>query len=165
MGQTRTSVKTSDRTLAINKKAYHDYEILQTFEAGISLLGTEVKSAKEGRISLKDGFVLFKNGEAFLKNVHISQYPFGNRVNHDPLRERKLLLHKYEITRLATKVKEKGLTVVPLKVYTKKGKIKVEIGLAKGKAKYEKKEAIKKRDETRELKRSFKTSILSGKLK
>jgi len=155
----------SNKTITVNRKAYHDFHIIQTYEAGISLLGTEVKSVKSGNINLRDGFVFIKNREAFLRNVHISQYTYGNRINHDPLRERKLLLRKDEIVKLSSKVKEKGFTLIPLKVYIKKGLIKLEIGLARGKATYQKKEAIRKKDEIRELRKSFKTSTLSGKLK
>jgi SsrA-binding protein len=159
------SKRASDATLAVNKRAYHDFLVVQTFEAGISLEGTEVKSAKTGKLNFQDGFCTVKNGEVFLKNVNISQYPFGNRINHEPMRERKLLLHKGEILKLAAKAREKGLTIVPLKFYTKNGKIKVEIGLVKGKRLYNKKEDIRKKDEARDMKRSYKVSNLSGKLK
>lgn len=141
-----------ERTLATNKKAYHDYNVLQKIEAGIVLQGTEVKSAKSGNVNLKDGFAFVKNGEMFLRNVHISPYPFGNRINHDPLRERKLLLHKREISKLEARVREKGFTLIPLRVYTKKGRIKVELGLVKGKKLYDKREAIRKKDQSRDLK-------------
>ncbi len=150
------------RTLATNKKAYHDYSILQTIEAGIVLQGTEVKSAKIGNVNLKDGFAFVKDNEIFLRNVHISQYPFGNRTNHDPVRERKLLLHKREITKLRSRIREKGFTLVPLKIYTKKGKVKVELGLVRGKKLYDKREAIRKKDQSRELKGSFKPHNLPG---
>ena len=153
------------KKILVNKKALHDFFVIQTIEAGIALKGTEVKSIKDGKISFKDGFCFIKNGEMFLKKVHINQYPFGNRINHDPLRERKLLLHKKEIIKLDSKVREKGFTLLPLKIYLKNGKIKVEIGLAKGKKFYNKKEDIRKKDELRELKRNFKLSKLSGKLK
>lgn len=151
--------------IQINKKAYRDFNILQTVEAGIALKGTEVKSIKDGKINFKDGFGYVKNGECFLKNVHISKYPFGNRINHDPLRNRKLLLHKREIIKLSSKINEKGFTLVPLKIYIKRGIIKVEMGLARGKTLFNKKEAIRKKDEIRELKRNFKLTNLSGKLK
>ena len=157
--------RASDVTLVVNKRAYHDFLVLQTHEAGISLEGTEVKSVKTGKLSFQDGFCYVKNGEVFLKNVNISQYPFGNRINHDPMRERKLLLHKGEILKLAAKVREKGLTIVPLKIYTKNGRIKVEIGLVKGKRLFNKKDDIRKKDEAREMKRNYKASSLSGKLK
>ncbi len=156
---------TEENLLVTNKKAYHDFTIIQKIEAGISLLGTEVKSIREGNINLKDGFAFIKSGEAFLKNVHVSQYPFGNRVNHDPVRERKLLLHKYEIQKLHSKIREKGYTLVPLRVYLKDGRVKVQLGLVKGKRLYNKKEDIRKRDESRELRRQFKASNLSGPLK
>jgi len=153
------------KIITINKKAFHNFFVLQSIETGISLKGTEVKSIKDGNINLKDGFALIRKGEAFLKNVHVSAYSYGNRINHEPLRERKLLLHKREIEKIVHKVKIKGLTLVPLKVYIKNGKVKIEIGLCKGKRLYNKKEDIKKKDEIRELKRNFKSSNLSGKLK
>ncbi|MGQ9616115.1 MAG: SsrA-binding protein SmpB [Spirochaetota bacterium] len=146
------AIHSEERTLATNKKAYHDYTVLQKIEAGIVLQGTEVKSAKSGNVNLKDGFAFVKNGEMFLRNVHISPYPFGNRINHDPLRERKLLLHKREISKLEARVREKGFTLIPLRVYTKKGRIKVELGLVKGKKLYDKREAIRKKDQSRDLK-------------
>ncbi len=158
--------KTSEiKKIVANKKALHDFSIVDQVEVGIVLKGTEVKSIKSGKVSLKDGFCFIKNGEMFLKNVHVDQYPFGNRINHDPLRERKLLLHKNEINKLHAKVREKGYTLVPLNIYERNGKIKLEIGLAKGKRLYNKKEEIRKRDEARDLKRSFKLSNLSGKLR
>jgi SsrA-binding protein len=157
--------KDETRSILVNKKAFRDFDIIQKVEAGISLRGTEVKSVKNGKISVSDGFGIVKNGEIFLKNVHISKYPFGNRTNHDPLRIRKLLLHKREILKLGAKIKEKGFTLVPLKVYEKKGIIKIEMGLAKGKKVYNKKDDIRKKDEMRDLKRNFKISNLSGKLK
>jgi SsrA-binding protein len=155
----------SDAVIAVNRRAYHDFLVLQTYEAGISLEGTEVKSVKTGKLNFQDGFCHVRNGELFLKNVNISQYPFGNRINHEPMRERKLLLHKGEILKLAAKAREKGLTVIPLRVYTKGGRIKMEIGLVKGKRRFDKKEDIRKKDEARELKRSYKASNLSGKLR
>ncbi len=139
------------KTITVNKKAYHDYHILETFEAGIVLKGTEVKSVKEGRINLKDSYAKVKNGEIFLFNAHISPYKHGNVFNHDPTRTRKLLLHRKEIDRLTGKIKEKGLTLVPLKVYTNKGLVKVELGLCKGKKEYDKREDIKRRDLEREI--------------
>jgi SsrA-binding protein len=153
------------RTILVNRKAYHDFSVIQTVEAGISLSGTEVKSAKDGKVSFRDGFCFIKEGEIFLKNVHISRYPYGNRINHDPDRDRKLLLHKREIARLNSKVREKGLTIVPLRMYEKHGMVKLEIGLVKGKRLYDKKEDIRARDQMRDLKRSFKLSNFSGKLK
>lgn len=144
------------KVLATNKKAYHDYEILEKYEAGIVLKGTEVKSAKNGRINLRDSFIRINNGEAFLLNCHISPYEQGNIMNHDPTRTRKLLLHKREIERLAGKVQEKGLTLVPLRVYLKNNLVKVEVALAKGKKLHDKREAIKKKDLDREISRTLK---------
>ncbi len=140
-----------------NKKAFFNYELLETFEAGISLLGSEVKSIREGRISLKESYAEVKNGEVFLLSCHISPYEAANRFNHEPGRERKLLLHHREIKRLTGKIKEKGLTLVPTKVLINaKGKVKVEIALAKGKRAYQKKEVIKERDREREMRAELK---------
>jgi len=139
-----------------NRKAYHDYFIQETFEAGIVLLGTEVKSLREGKANLKDSHVLIKDNEAFLLNCHISPYTHGNLQNHDPLRTRKLLLHRREINKLWGALSQQGLTLIPLKIYFKKGKAKVEIGLAKGKRKYEKREAIKEKEADREMQRYLK---------
>ena len=139
------------KIIATNKKAFHDYFILETFEAGIVLKGTEVKSVKQGRINLKDSYAKIKNGEIFLFNTHISPYKHGNVFNHDPRRTRKLLLNRKEIDRIIGKVNEKGLTLVPLKVYLKKGLVKVELGLCKGKKLYDKREEIKRRDMEREI--------------
>lgn len=145
-----------ERPLAQNRKASHDYYILDTIEAGIALTGTEIKSVRAGRINLKDGFAQVKNGEVWLMNVHISEYTQGNRFNHDPLRNRKLLLHKKQITRLANETSGKGITLVPLKVYLKNGFAKVLIGVAQGKHTYDKRETIKKRDQEREIRRTLK---------
>jgi len=145
------------RTIAVNKPAFFHYDIIETIEAGIELLGSEVKAIKEGRISLKESFAEIKDGEAFLLNCHISPYEPANRFNHDPLRPKKLLLHRREIKRLTGKIKEKGLTLVPIKiVLNEKGRIKAEVSLAKGKKVYEKKEAIKERDRNRELRAQLK---------
>ncbi|MBI4825274.1 MAG: SsrA-binding protein SmpB [Nitrospirae bacterium] len=144
------------KVVATNKKAYHDYTILETYEAGISLVGTEVKSLREGKANLKESYVLVKEGEAVLLNCHISPYSHGNINNHDPLRTRKLLLHKKEIERLWGRIREAGLTVVPLKLYFSKGKAKLEIGLAKGKRQYEKRDTIKKKEADREIQRHLK---------
>ena len=144
------------RPLAQNKKARHDYNILETVEAGIVLTGTEIKSVREGRVTLKDGFAQIKNDEAWLENVHISEYTAGNRFNHDPLRRRKLLLHKKQIVQLGQKTSAKGVTLVPLKVYLKNGFAKVLIGLATGKHEYDKRETIKRRDQEREIQRTLK---------
>lgn len=144
------------RPLAQNKKARHDYNILETVEAGIVLTGTEIKSVREGRVTLKDGFAQIKNDEAWLENVHISEYTAGNRFNHDPLRRRKLLLHKKQIVQLRQKTSAKGVTLVPLKVYLKNGFAKVLIGVATGKHEYDKRETIKRRDQEREIQRTLK---------
>jgi SsrA-binding protein len=145
------------KIVAKNKKAYYNYEILESFEAGISLVGSEVKSIREGRISLKESYAEIKAGEIFLVNCHVSPYAAANIFNHDPLRERKLLLHQREIKRLTGKVVEKGLTLIPTKVLINdRGKIKIEISLAKGKRTYQKKEAIKERDRQRELRAELK---------
>ena len=145
-----------DAPLAQNKKARHDYQILETLEAGLVLTGTEIKSVRERRINLKDGFAQIHNGEAWLMNLHISEYTQGNRFNHDPLRARKLLLHKKEIQKLTGQTSEKGITIVPLKVYLKHGFAKVLLGIAKGKHDYDKRETIKKRDQEREIRRTLK---------
>jgi SsrA-binding protein len=149
--------KSQAKIIVKNKKAFFNYELLETFEAGISLLGSEVKSIREGRISLKESYAEVKDGEVFLLHCHISPYEAANRFNHDPRRERKLLLHSREIKRLAGKIKEKGLTLVPIKVLINaKGKVKVEIALAKGKRTYQKKEVIKERDIQREVRAELK---------
>ncbi|MCS6902811.1 MAG: SsrA-binding protein SmpB [Candidatus Bipolaricaulota bacterium] len=143
----------SEKTVATNRKARHDYQIEETIEAGIALTGTEVKSIRRGSVSLQDGFALVRNGEVFLVNVYIAPYQEGNRYNPDPLRKRKLLLKKTEIHRLQSKVKEKGYTLIPLKIYFKNSWAKVELALARGLAKYDKREKIKKRESERELRR------------
>jgi len=145
-----------ENIVATNRKAYHDYFIEETHEAGIALLGTEVKSLREGKANLKDSYAIIKGSEIFLLNCHISPYSHGNIQNHDPLRTRKLLLHKKEIERLWGKLTQKGFTLIPLKIYFKKGKAKVEIGVAKGKRKYEKREAIKEKEARREIQRHLK---------
>ena len=145
-----------EQVVSTNRKAYHDYFIEETYEAGITLLGTEVKSLREGKANLKDSYALIKGNEIFLLNCHISPYSHGNIQNHDPLRTRKLLLHRKEINKLWGKLTQKGLTLIPLKIYFKKGKAKVEIGLAKGKRKYEKRESIKEKEAKREIQRHLK---------
>jgi len=145
------------KIISTNKKAFFNYEIYDTYEAGISLMGSEVKSIREGRISLKESYAEIKDGEAFLINCHISPYAPANRFNHEPTRERKLLLHRREIKRLTGKIKEKGLTLVPTKVLINdKGKVKVEVSLARGKRTYQKREAIKERDREREMRAELK---------
>lgn len=145
----------NENLLAQNRKARHDYFIKETLEAGIALTGTEIKSVRARRITLKDGYVQIINGSAFLENVHISEYKQGNRYNHNPLRSRRLLLHKNEIRRLAKASEQQGITIIPLKVYLKRGFAKVLIGVAKGKKQYDKRETIKKRDQERELRRKY----------
>ncbi|ALB29271.1 MULTISPECIES: SsrA-binding protein SmpB [Companilactobacillus] len=145
--------------VANNRKARHDYNILETYEAGISLTGTEIKSVRASKINIKDGFVQARNGELWLENVNIGIYNQGNQFNHDPLRNRKLLLHKKEIRKISGSVQEKGITVVPLKVYLKHGFAKVLIGVAEGKRQYDKRETIKKRDQEREIRRVMKNAF------
>ncbi len=145
------------KIVAQNRKARHNYIIEDTYEAGIVLLGPEVKSIRDGQINLKDGYVEIRGGEAWLHNVHISPYPFAtNTARPDPLRPRKLLLHKREIRKLQGKVQERGYTLIPLKVYLSKGKVKVEIGLAKGKKIYDKREAMKRKTLDREFQKKWK---------
>lgn len=148
--------KTDGKLIANNKKAYHDYFILDKFEAGISLHGTEVKSLRMGKCSIKEAFVRIENGEVFIYGMHISPYEKGNIFNKDPLRVRKLLLHKSEIHKLIGKTKEKGITIMPLRVYFKGSLVKVEIGIAKGKKLYDKRQDIAKKDQQREAQRDFK---------
>ena len=148
--------KGDGKLIAQNKKARHDYSIIDTMEAGMVLQGTEIKSIRNSRINLKDGFVRIRNGEAFLYNVHISPYEQGNIFNHDPLRTRKLLLHKKQISRLETETKNTGVTIVPLKVYIRDGYAKVLIGLAKGKKSYDKREDLKRKDVDRQIDRTLK---------
>lgn len=138
-----------------NRKARHDYHIEEVYEAGMELKGTEVKSLRAGKANLKDSFALIKNGEIFLHNMHISTYEQGNRFNHDPTRVRKLLLHKHEINKLLGAVQRQGLTLVPLKVYFKRGKAKLALALAKGKKLYDKRQDMAERDAKREIERSF----------
>jgi SsrA-binding protein len=144
------------KIVAQNRKARRDYFIVDEYEAGLVLKGTEVKSLRQGRANLKDSYARIVNGEVFVYQLHISPYPFAYYDNHDPLRPRKLLLHKHEIKRLYGKVNEKGHTLVPLRIYFKNGKAKIVLALAKGKRKYDKREAIKRRDEQRELDRERK---------
>jgi SsrA-binding protein len=146
-----------ENVVTTNRKAYHNYFIQETFEAGIALLGTEVKSLRGGKANLKDSYAIIKDGEAFLLNCHISPYSHGNIQNHDPLRTRKLLLHKREIEKLWGNITQKGLTVIPLKIYFKKGKAKVELGLARGKRQYEKRSTIKEKEAKREIERHLKS--------
>ena len=150
-------MKSAARTVAVNKHVSHDYEILEKFEAGMALQGSEVKSSRDGRISLKESYAEVKNGEVFLVKCHVSPYEAANIFNHDPLRDRKLLLHHREIRRLAGKIQERGLTLVPTRVLiSDRGKIKLELALVRGKREYEKREAIKKRDTDREIRAEIK---------
>lgn len=148
----------TDNNLIVNKKAFHDYEILIKYEAGIELKGTEVKSCRARNISMADTFVKVEHGELFLYNVHISPYEHGNRYNHDPRRPRKLLMHKREILKLNQQIREKGNTIVPLRFYLKHGKIKVEIAVAKGKTKGDKRETLREKEDTRLIRRIMKNS-------
>lgn len=140
-----------DRAVAENRKARHEYFIDETFEAGIALVGTEVKSIRLGKVSLQDGFARVENGEVFLYNVHVSPYEQGNRFNHDPKRVRKLLLHKREIMRLLGQVRQAGFTLVPLRLYLKRGRVKVLLGLARGKRQYDKRRTIAEREAKRRI--------------
>jgi SsrA-binding protein len=146
---------TGIKLIAGNKKAYHDYFIEETVEAGVALVGTEVKSLREGRANLRDSFAEFRGGELFLLGVHISPYTAGNINNHDPLRDRKLLLHKLQLRRLFGKVLATGYTLVPTRMYFKDGRVKVEIALAKGKATYDKRQTLAKKDAQREIDRAL----------
>jgi SsrA-binding protein len=146
-----------NKVVVTNRKAYHDYQIQETYEAGISLRGAEVKSLREGRANLKESYVIVKDNEVFLINCHISPYSHASIREHDPLRTKKLLLHRKEIERLWGAVSQKGLTLIPLKIYFKKGKAKVEVGIARGKRTYEKKETIKAKEARREIERHMKS--------
>ncbi|MDF2627513.1 MAG: SsrA-binding protein [Symbiobacteriaceae bacterium] len=157
MAQKSAAAKTDEKIIADNRKARHDYFIEESYEAGIALVGTEVKSCRLGRVNLRDGYAAIQQGDMFLENVHISPYEQGNRFNHEPLRKRQLLMHKGEILRLLGKVKEKGYTLVPLRLYFKKGRVKVEIGLAKGKKTYDKRDDIAARDVEREMARAMRS--------
>ena len=148
--------KESVKLVANNKKAYHDFFIDDKFEAGIELFGTEVKSIRMGKCSIKESFIRIENGEVFVYGMHVSPYEKGNIFNKDPLRVKKLLMHRSEINKLMGKIKEKGYTLVPLQVYFKKGRVKVEIGLARGKKLYDKRADIAKKDQKREAEKEFK---------
>ncbi len=144
------------KVVATNRKAYHDYHVEETHEAGIALTGTEIKSVRAGSVNLKDAYAVIKDGEAWLLNVHISPYEPASRQNVDPDRTRKLLLHRTEINRLMGRVQEKGLTIIPLRMYLKKNRAKIELALVRGKKQYDKREAISKRDSDREIQRALK---------
>lgn len=147
----------AETLIADNRKAGHDYHILETFEAGIALIGTEVKAMREGRVNLRDSYCRIEGGEAFLLGVHVGQYSHSGYAVHDPLRPRKLLLHRDELNKLLGKTTEKGLTVVPLRMYFKGGRVKVAIALAKGKKSYDKRETIKRREAERETRAAIKS--------
>ncbi len=151
---------TAQRIIASNKTARLNYEIGDIYEAGIALQGTEVKALRAGRANLKDSYAVVKDGEVFIKEMHISPYEHGNRFNHNPLRSRKLLLHKREIKKLYGKSREKGLSLIPLKLYFKNGKVKVEIGIGKGKKLHDRRQDIKQREERRDLARDFKSKLI-----
>ena len=152
----RKKTPTDKNVMAQNKKARHDYTILNTYEAGLVLTGTEIKSIRAKRVNLTDGFAQVRNGEAWLMNIHISEYTQGNRFNHDPLRNRKLLLHKKEIAKLQGETQDKGITIVPLRIYLKNGVAKVLLGVAKGKHEYDKRETLKRREQDRQIARVMK---------
>ncbi len=148
--------KKEDTAVATNRKAYHDYFIEDSFEAGLVLQGTEVKSLRLGLANLTDSYAIIKNNEAFLFNANIGAYPYGNIMNHDPLRTRKLLMHRDEIRKLVGKMTQKGYTLIPLKIYFTRGKAKVQIGLAKGKKAFDKRDTIKEKESKREVERMVK---------
>jgi SsrA-binding protein len=149
------------KVITVNRQARHEYHVIETYEAGIALCGTEVKSLRAGRANLKDSYAKVVNGEAFLLGAHISEYEQGNRHNHDPKRDRKLLLHKQEIVRLNSKISERGLTLVPLRMYFKRGKAKVALGLARGKRMPSKREELRRRVLDREMERALKDQVRS----
>jgi SsrA-binding protein len=147
------------KVIATNRKAYHNFFIMEGFEAGIALTGTEIKSVREGHISLNEAYIRPENGELYLTGAHIARYEPGSYMSHEPTRERKLLMHRKEINILISRVQEKGLTLVPIKVYLKEGKAKIEVALAKGKKLYDKREAIAERESDRELERAVRRKI------
>ncbi len=147
-----------NKIIVNNRKARHDYHIVESFEAGIALKGTEVKSLRLGKVNIRDSFALIKGGEVFLHGLHISPYDHGNRFNHDPLRVRKLLLHRREINRLMGRVQERGFTLVPLRLYWKEGLCKVELAVAKGKRLHDKRESLAQRDVSRQVARALKNT-------
>ena len=148
--------KDEGKNVAVNRKARHDYHILDAYEVGLVLKGTEVKSIREGKVSLRESFAHFENNELYIINMHISPYAFGNIFNVDPIRKRKLLMHKREINRLRRQIEEKGLTLVPLRIYFKKGHAKIELAVAKGKRLYDKRQALAEKDAMREVERELK---------
>lgn len=153
------AIDKSRKTIASNKKAFHDFFIEETYECGIELVGTEVKSLRAGKVNLRDSYAMIKNGEAFLCGVHISPYEQGNRFNHDPMRDRRLLLHKREIMRLLGYIQQKGLTLVPTELYFANGRVKVSLAVAKGKKLFDKRDAIAAKETAREIDRRLKESF------
>jgi SsrA-binding protein len=153
----QTERQKAERMVSENRKALHDYHILETFEAGVVLQGTEVKAIREGRVNLRDSFARLENGEVFVYNVHISPYSHRGYADHEPTRKRKLLLHRQEIRKLIGKTVERGMTLVPVRMYFKKGRVKVAISLAKGKKEYDKRETIKRREADRETRAAIKS--------
>jgi len=153
----KTERELAQANIAENRKAYHDFHILDTYEAGIVLLGTEVKAIREGRVNLRDSFARLENGEVFLYNVNISPYSHRGYAHHEPLRRRKLLLHREEIRKLTGKTVAKGMTLVPVRMYLKDGRVKVAVSLAKGKKEYDKRETIKRREADRETRAAVKS--------
>ena len=151
-----------DRTIATNRRARHEYHILETVEAGLVLRGTEVKSLRSGGVNFKDSYATIRNGEGWLLGCHINPYSHGTDANHDPERDRKLLLHRRELGRLAGKAAEKGLTLVPLRLYFKGGRVKVELGLARGKKLHDKRATIRERDERREMDQAARAVLRTG---
>ena len=153
----QTDREKAQANIAENRKAFHDYHLLETFEAGVALLGTEVKAIREGRVNLRDSFARVDNGEVFLYNVNISPYSHRGYAEHEPMRRRKLLLHRNEIQKLVGKTVEKGMTLVPVRMYFKNGRVKVAVSLAKGKKEYDKRETIKQRETDRETRAAMKS--------
>jgi SsrA-binding protein len=156
MALEKTEREAAQKNIAENRKAFHDYLVLETFETGIVLLGTEVKSIREGRVNLRDSFARAENGEVFVYNIHIQPYTHRGYADHDPLRKRKLLLHAHEIRKLIGKTIERGMTLVPLRMYFKNGKVKMALGLARGKQMHDKRETIKRREADRETRAAVK---------
>jgi SsrA-binding protein len=153
----KTERQKAQTSIAENRKAFHDYHLLETFEAGVALLGTEVKAIREGRVNLRDSYARVEDGEVFLYNVNISPYSHRGYADHEPLRRRKLLLHRDEIRKLIGKTVEKGMTLIPVRLYYKNGRVKVAISLAKGKKEYDKRETIKRREADRETRSAIKS--------
>ena len=152
----KTEREKAQSSIAENRKAFHDFHLLETFEAGVVLLGTEVKAIREGRVNLRDSFARVEDGEVFLYNVHISPYSHRGYADHEPLRRRKLLLHRSEIRKLIGKTVEKGMTLVPIRMYFKDGRVKIAVSIAKGKKDYDKRETIKNRETDRETRAAIK---------